>query len=60
MDSEIKGREHGEAVRKAAEFAKALAVAVAKDVALNARRGRGYLTGFLQGIAQRQTTVPNA
>ena len=50
MEPKSKGREHGEAVRKATGFAAGPAVATAKDVALNAQRGRGYLIGFVQGV----------
>jgi hypothetical protein len=52
--------EHGAAVRNAADFAASLVVAVGKDIALNVRRGGGYLGGFVQGLVSSRNSVPNA
>jgi hypothetical protein len=49
------GHRHGAAARWAAVFAVAVVVALGRDVALNARRGAGYLAGFAQGLLR-----PNA
>lgn len=54
------GQEHGAMVRRAAGFAASLVVALAKDIALNVRRGGGYIGGFAQGFVRGQSTVPNA
>jgi hypothetical protein len=59
MDANTRGQEHGAAVRCAASFAAALAVALAKDIALNARRGGGYVSGFAKGLFGAQGALPN-
>ena len=59
MESKIKGQQHGAAVRRAAEFFAGVFVALAKDAALNVRRGGGYVAGFTQGLRQPGTTGPN-
>ena len=54
------GQQHGATVRKAASFAALLVVAFAKDVALNVRRGGGYVEGFASGLVRGEPTSPNA
>ena len=49
------GHRHGAAARSVVGFAANIVVALGKDVALNARRGAGYLAGFAQGLLR-----PNA
>ena len=59
MDTQTKGREHGAAIRWAAGFTASIAIALAKDVALNARRVRNYGVGFAQGLLSPRDTAPN-
>ena len=50
MQTKEIGTRHGAAVRRATGFAADLAVALGKDVALNARRVTGYVAGFARGL----------
>lgn len=59
MDAKNIGQEHGTAVRKVAGFAVSLVVALAKDIALNVRRGGGYLGGFATGLVSGRNRIPN-
>lgn len=60
MDSRSKGQDHGAAVRWAASFAADLAIALGKDIALNARRVRDYAVGFGQGLVRQRDSLPIA
>ena len=60
MDSKTKGKEHGAVLRRAASFAADIAVALGKDIALNARRVRDYPVGFVQGLVRPRAELPNA
>lgn len=59
MTAKYLGQVHGSAVRQVGVFAAKLVVAFGKDVALNVRRGGGYVGGFATGLV-RGITVPNA
>jgi hypothetical protein len=60
MKSRAKGHLHGLAVRRSASFAVQLIVAFGKDIALNVRRGGGYLKGFAHGLVRGDRAIPNA
>lgn len=60
MEAKVKGQEHGATVRRAAAFAVGIVVALGKDMALNARRGGSYASGFLDGLRRPETHRPNA
>ena len=60
MKAKIVGREHGATVHRAVGFALKLVVAFGKDVALNVRRGGGYVGGFATGLVRGEPTSPNA
>jgi hypothetical protein len=55
MDTKAVGTQHGAAVRRVVGIAAETVVALGKEVALNARRGAGYFSGFAQGLLR-----PNA
>jgi hypothetical protein len=59
MESQELGAQHGEAVRRTTGFAATVALALAKDVILNALRVRGYLAGFAQGLLSPRSSCPN-
>jgi len=60
MESKVVGQQHGAAVRRAGAVVTALAVAFAKDLALNVRRGTGYGRGFVEGLLRGSDALPNA
>lgn len=60
MTAKDLGQEHGATIRKAAGFTLKLVVALAQDIALNVRRGSGYVGGFATGLVRGENTVPNA
>lgn len=60
MSAQNTGQEHGAAIRRAAGFAADLGIALATDVAWNARRVLDYAVGFGRGLLRRQDSLPNA
>lgn len=54
------GRHHGATIHKAAGFAVQLVIALGKDIALNVRRGGGYVGGFATGVVRGEPSSPNA
>lgn len=60
MTAKDLGQEHGATVHKAVGFVAKLVVAFGKDVALNVRRGGGYIGGFASGLVRGETGIPNA
>ena len=60
MQTQSIGQQHGAAVRRVAGFGVKLVVALGKDIALNIRRGGGYIGGFASGLVRGETGIPNA